>query len=127
MAKDYKWTLAEDGGCYKIPVTLPDCEHPYVTIRDGWLYIYNGYAWDGCTPKKSVLGLFFIGTPDGHINYRTNKAFCYYASLVHDALYQYGIGTKQYADRLFLNMLKDFPLRKLYYCVVRRFGKGKFA
>jgi hypothetical protein len=127
MAKNYKWTLDEQKGYFKIPVSLPDCDYPFVTIQSGWLYIYNGYAWDGCTPKKSVGGLFFIGTPDGHVNYKTNKPFCYYASLVHDALYQYGIGTKAYADSLFLNLLKDFPLRKLYYWAVCKFGKGKFT
>ncbi|MET4696716.1 hypothetical protein [Endozoicomonas lisbonensis] len=85
----------------------------------------NGYAWDGCTPKKSVLNLWIIGVPDGHINHRTMKPYTYYASLVHDALYQY-LDTvpvsKKNIDRLFLSMLGDFKLRFVYYGAVRLFG-----
>ena len=64
-----------------------------------WMYISEegratvkaneGYAWDGCTPKKSFFNLFIYGTPDGHIDYRTMRPFTYHASLVHDAIYQY--------------------------------------
>ena len=85
----------------------------------------NGYAWDGCTPKASVFNLFVVGIPDGHVNYRTMKPYTYYASLVHDALYQY-LDTvpvpKSQIDRLFLKMLKDFKLRRLYYLAVKNFG-----
>lgn len=85
----------------------------------------NGYSWDGCTPKVSVLNLFIVGVPDGHINYRTMKPYTYYASLVHDALYQYLDSVpvaKSDIDLLFLEMLGDFKLRKLYYFFVRQFG-----
>ena len=49
----------------------------------------KGYSWDGCSPKKSFFNLFIFGTPDGHIDYRTNLPFTHDASLFHDALYQY--------------------------------------
>ncbi|MGF1704987.1 hypothetical protein [Enterovibrio baiacu] len=85
----------------------------------------TGYAWDGCTPKWSVLNLVIIGTPDGHIDYRTMKPFCFYASLVHDALYQYLDSVpvpKKDIDLLFLDMLGDFKLRKLYHFFVKHVG-----
>ena len=85
----------------------------------------SGYAWDGCTPKFSFFNLWVIGVPDGHVDYRTMQPYTYYASLVHDALYQY-LDTvpvpKADVDQLFLEMLGDFKLRKLYYQSVRMFG-----
>jgi hypothetical protein len=29
----------------------------------------TGYAWDGCTPKTSLLDLIIIGVPDGHMGF----------------------------------------------------------
>jgi len=85
----------------------------------------TAYCWDGCTPKWSILNLFIIGTPDGHIDHRTMKPHTYYASLVHDALYQYLDSvpvSKKNIDLLFYQMLGDFKLRKLYYLFVKYFG-----
>lgn len=87
----------------------------------------TGYAWDGCTPKWSLLGLAIIGTPDGHVDIRTEKPLTYYASLVHDAFYQYLEDvpvTKREIDRQFYEMLRDagFPLARIYYFFVRAFG-----
>jgi len=85
----------------------------------------SGYAWDGCTPKWSLLNLIIVGIPDGHIDYRTMKPFTYYATLVHDALYQYLNSVpipKAEIDWLFLKMLGDFKLRSLYYLAVKYFG-----
>ncbi len=85
----------------------------------------TGYSWDGCTPKWSVLNLFIVGTPDGHIDHRTMKPYTYYASLVHDVLYQY-LDTvpvsKENIDLLFLDMLGDFKLRKIYHLMVKHLG-----
>jgi len=85
----------------------------------------KGYAWDGCTPKVSLLNLWVIGVPDGHVDYRTMQPYTYYASLVHDALYQYLASvpvSKGQIDRLFLKMMGDFKLRYIYYAFVRLFG-----
>lgn len=85
----------------------------------------SGYSWDGCTPKFSILNLWIIGVPDGHINYRTMKPYTYYASMVHDALYQYLDTvpvTKSQIDALFLEMLGDFKLKQVYYFFVCKFG-----
>ena len=87
----------------------------------------TGFAWDGCTPKWSFFHLFIIGTPDGHIDIRTMKPFTYFASMVHDVLYQY-LDTipirKADVDLLFLEMLGDFKPRRLYYFAVK-YGGGR--
>ena len=85
----------------------------------------NGYAWDGCSPKFNILDIFLIGTPDGRINVNTGRPVTYYASLIHDALYQFrkDIGIKRkIADKVFLYYLGDFQLRYIYYAAVRVFG-----
>ena len=58
-------------------------------MPDGRLIIPREYTWDGCTPKFSILDIFVIGTPDGIKNINTGKPKTYFASLVHDVLYQY--------------------------------------
>lgn len=92
-----------------------------ITVKAG----KAGYAWDGCSPKFSFLNLAILGTPDGHVDYRTGKPYTYKASLFHDALYQY-LDTvpvpKAEVDRLFYQMLGDFTLAKVYYLAVRLFG-----
>nr|VFJ89687.1 MAG: hypothetical protein BECKLFY1418A_GA0070994_100848 [Candidatus Kentron sp. LFY] len=83
------------------------------------------YCWDGCSPKRSMLNLFIFGTPDGHVDHRTMKPYTYYASLVHDALYQYldcVPVTKEKIDLLFLEMLGDFKLRRVYHFFVKHLG-----
>ena len=115
-----RYKLEED---YTISYIGDAVEFDYVIVADHKLTIKAGYVWNGCSPKLSVGGLFFIGTPDGHTDYRTGKPHTYYASLVHDALYQYEIGTKEHADNVFLLMLDHFPLRKVYFWAVRLCGR----
>lgn len=69
--------------------------------------------------------MLVIETPDGIIDYMTGKAKAYYASLVHDALYQYSIGERKNADDLFYTMLKTarFMPAKIYYLAVKWFGR----
>lgn len=43
----------------------------------------EGYAWDGCAPKINILGLFALGTPDGHINVETGKPLTPPLSIMH--------------------------------------------
>jgi len=118
--KSYRYRLDQD---FIIPYFGYDFESEFVVIKDNTLTIKKGYAWDGCTPTRSFIGLFYIGIPNGHTDYRTGKPFCYYASLVHDALYQYEIGTRKKADGIFYLMLDEFPLSKVYYWAVRLCGK----
>ena len=89
--------------------------------------ILAGYAWDGCTPKFSVFDIV-IGTPDGVPNEVTKKPKAYYASLMHDVLYQFldaGLPlSRAQADNLFLEILtRDrFAPRRIYHVAVRVFG-----
>ena len=94
---------------------------------DGTITVFAPYAWDGCTPKFAVWDIAF-GIPDGVPNHGTKKPKAYYASLVHDALYQFldtGLPfDRAGADRIFLEMLtRDrFAPRGVYYAAVRVFG-----
>ena len=126
----YKFKITED-------YTYTDTGWKLTTeFRSKWLHISKdgevtvmanetGYSWDGCTPKWSLLNLVIVGVPDGHVDHRTMEPYTYHASLVHDALYQYLDSVpvrKAEIDRLFLKMLGDFKLRRLYYFVVKLFG-----
>ena len=94
---------------------------------DGTLTVTKGYAWDGCSPKFCFLDLV-IGTPDGVVFAGTGQPKTYFASLVHDALYQFlpdGLPlSRAQADRCFLLLMSksEFRLRYLYYAAVRLCG-----
>lgn len=120
----YSWCLEED---YVVTHDLfkeSDQEYDYVTLSDGKMTIHAGYAWNGCTPRLSVADLFTFGTPNGIIDYKTGKPKAYYASLVHDAIYQYHVIDRKDADNMFKSMLKesDFMPANVYYRAVRMFG-----
>ena len=98
-----------------------------VIEKDGTIIVKKGYAWDGCSPKLSILDLFWIGTPDGAL--KEGKPITYYASLIHDALGQFSDClempfNRQQRDLIFQEMLeqKDFRLSWLYYRAVVFFG-----
>jgi hypothetical protein len=87
---------------------------------------HTGYAWDGCSPKANWLDITW-GTPDGKLDWATEKPKTYYASLVHDVLYQYKQqhGLRRYqCDDVFYNLLKQaqFKPAKIYYLAVRLLG-----
>jgi hypothetical protein len=94
---------------------------------EGVITVTRGYAWDGCTPKLCVFDLL-VGTPDGAVHAKTGRPKTYYASLIHDALYQFlpdGLPmTRAQADRCFLILMResDFMLSGLYYWAVRLGG-----
>lgn len=109
-------------------------EHPqgYITIKPNGLIEINvscfgdGYAWDGCTPKYEFLDLIF-GTPDGRLDYLTEKPIAYYASFVHDIFYQFKKDvplSRKTTDLLFCKILKEagFNWWWLYYFCVRVAG-----
>ena len=95
--------------------------------EQGTITVTAGYAWNGCSPKICVLDIL-LGTPDGVVHAETGRPKTYYASLVHDALYQFlreaAPLTRRDADRFFLRLLKesDFILAHLYWLVVRAIG-----
>ncbi len=98
-----------------------------LVFRSGEVAIPPDYAWDGCTPKGCLFDLVF-GTPDGVIDARTLKPKTYYASLVHDAMYQFLLDGLPYkrvqVDRYFLRLMREtgFRLRGAYWLAVRLFG-----
>ena len=92
-------------------------DHPMINISGGKITISKGYAWNGCDRKFSVLGLFYIGTPDGALY--QGRPHTYYASLVHDALCQFDVDIPIKKDRvveIWNDMLSEveFPLRQIY-------------
>ena len=95
--------------------------------RDGAITVTRGYAWNGCSPKFRVLDLL-VGTPEGVVNARTGERKTYFASLVHDALYQFrsdGLPlSRAQCDRCFLLLMREsgFALAPLYWAAVRVFG-----
>jgi hypothetical protein len=100
---------------------------PFVSIAAGTLTVKKGYSWDGNTPQFKYKDVIRFGVPNGSIHPETGKPRTYYASLVHDALYQYfphhGIDRKS-IDLLYLEMLRQsgFKAAGLYYRAVRLFG-----
>ena len=101
---------------------------PRLTLRaDGTARVLAGYAWDGCTPKHVVWDVV-VGIPDGATHELTGKPKAYYASLLHDALYQFLDGglpmRRKDADQVFLELLArdSFAPRGLYYLAVRLCG-----
>ncbi len=48
----------------------------------------DGYTWDACSPKWHFIHLTW-GTPDGKLDYDTEKPITYYASMFHDIIYQF--------------------------------------
>ena len=92
----------------------------WATIENNVLHISKGYAWDGCTPKRKIAGLW-IGTPDTYQNV--------HASLVHDVLFQFSATTRfwftfeQVNEIFYLLLQKDnFPAAWFYYKAVMTFG-----
>lgn len=89
--------------------------------------VLANYAWDGCTPKFSLFDIVF-GVPDGIPNQITRRPKAYYASLLHDVLYQFLDAklplTRAQADKVFLDILTrdSFAPRGIYYAAVRLFG-----
>ncbi len=101
----------------------------WLSISDGKISIQSGYAWDGCSPKCDLFGLFTIGTPDGTL--RFGKPWTYHASLVHDVLCQFRHDitlSKQQVTQIFNDQLAEcqWPLRRLYVWAVNTFGPQDF-
>jgi len=109
---DFIWLSISDNGTITVKGSHPD-----------------GYGWDGCTPKMNLLHITW-GIFDGKLkqfgegNY---KPYTYYASMIHDVLYQYKRCvpvTRKEADLIFYTMMKEsgFMWAHIYYIFVRVFG-----
>lgn len=102
--------------------------------KGGCITVTQGYSWNGCSPKICIFDLL-IGTPDGAVHIVTGRPKTYYASMVHDALYQFlkedSPICRSQADEAFMKLMaeSEFLLRWIYWAAVRTFGwivwKGK--
>ena len=88
----------------------------------------KGYAWDGCSFKVKAKSMYF-GIPEGVLNYDTGQPKTYYASMIHDVLYQFSKDIKhlvkrEEVDREFHTILKRDGFRSAtpYFWGVRSFG-----
>lgn len=120
------------------PIALESEVHCYdekgvlrlILYKHGGFTVKKGYAWNGCTPKFGFFDIL-VGTPDGVVHKDTGKPKAYYATMIHDSLYQFIPDipkkhriTRKAADRFFLELLarEDFILRWIYWLAVRIFG-----
>ena len=132
LAKEHFFSLAD------LPPADP-CRWPWLEYwRDGMFKIPAGYEWDGCSPKMSI-GPLVLGTHDGPLA-ADGHPQTYWASLVHDAMYQYVFElaahfrlsvrrVKAGADELFYLRLLHAGFRdaELYYRAVHWLGWGYIA
>ncbi len=132
----YKFRLFDDftyatGKTFSKSVTFRDKKNiPRLHIsEDGVITIFKNYAWDGCSPKIRMFDWYYVGTPDGTMNKIKGKPKTYFASLVHDALYQFMSHPempfkRSEMDKLFFELMRqsEYSLRGLYYVAVRVFG-----
>ena len=126
----YKYTETEDV-IFITNLKFRTFENEWLKIHESGVIVVkgsngNGYSWDGCSPKIELFDLI-IGTPDGRIELSTDKPLTYYASMLHDILYQfkeYIFVTRREADQLFYTILKmkKFFWADVYFYVVRLFG-----
>lgn len=111
--KVYKYVHEKDV-YIKTNITGLTFDNQWLSIKpDGRITVKGnenrGYAWDGCSPKVNFIHLIW-GTPDGQLDFRTEKPMTYYASMIHDALYQYkkSVGmSRRDADIIFEEILKE--------------------
>lgn len=80
----WRYLLTSDFGYASLHLRGVSFKNRWVCIKGGNIVIREGYAWNGCSPCISVLGLFYLGPPDG-AQYLGVLA-TYNASLVHDAI-----------------------------------------
>lgn len=126
LEQDYTW---KSGRIFKEDLAFEDKSgvRRLELRKNGDVTVLKGYAWDGCTPKFCVIDLIF-GIPDGAIHQHTKKPKAYFASMVHDAFYQFmdnGLPlNRKEADTCFLRLMKEsnFALSGVYYAAVRVFG-----
>lgn len=125
----WRYALGSDYGYCSPHLDGIEFENEWVTIRQSSIRIRAGYAWDGCSPCFSILGLFYLGTPDGaqHLGLPAT----YHASLVHDALCQWRAEiavTRAQSIAIFHELLREvrFPLAGLYAAAVTLFGPRDF-
>jgi len=99
-------------------IVFKDCKNKErLTLYPYAIKIHADYAWDGCSPKLSLMGRW-IGTPD----FKPTIL----ASLVHDALIQFHLKpnfplNREQCDVIFGEILneQEFALSGVYYLGVQ--------
>jgi hypothetical protein len=87
------------------------------------LYVYPGYCWNGCSPKRWINLFGWVGTPDFHSTRL--------ASLCHDVHYQFAHTEhfplhKSDVDLLFRDMIlkeEEVKIAEIFYAAVKHFGR----
>lgn len=126
-----RYRLQEDvtiylGECF---ATLSDFICSQFKFSKGWITIFKGYEWDGCSG-----GVWVFEVWDGNLE-DNGLPQMYYPSLVHDVLYEYmeelaefwGVkvdSIKKWADNVFLALAQAHKFEKayLYYWAVKHLG-----
>lgn len=100
----WKFTLNNDYISFEPLLKGIERDEEYLKVSDCMVSIPKGYSWDGCT-------------------FAPDFKKTYFASCLHDSLYQYKVGRKL-ADKVFYSRMKreGFKLSKLYYLGTRLFG-----
>ncbi len=98
----YVYCLKEDY-LYQSSITGREHENEWFRLsKDGAVVVkgthYKGYAWDGCSPKFKIKDWYF-GTWEGVLNFDTGQNKTYYASLIHDAFYQFAKEVRSFVKR----------------------------
>ena len=127
--KAWKYQLDNDYQYTSDLLTGVEFDNKWVTIKESTITIRAGYAWDGCSPKITFLGLLNFGTPDGILY--LGKPWLYYPSLIHDVLCQFKNEipvSKSLVVCLWHETLVTWkwPLTKLYTWAVDKFGPQDF-
>jgi hypothetical protein len=129
-ASNYKYKIMAPKQ-FKSQITGYEWEGPWLSIAANGMITVKAstdrpFAWDGCSPKFRLLGLGLVGTPDGAIDINTGQSATFYASMVHDALYQsldvIPLSRKE-CDQIFREILGSYELAGVYYWAVRCFGR----
>lgn len=98
-----------------------------VIEKSGRITVMKGYSWNGCSPKFCFFDILF-GTPDGVVYEPSGRPKAYFATMIHDVLYQFLHDCLPYSrrtvDGFFLRLLKEseFRPRWIYWIVVRGVG-----
>jgi hypothetical protein len=127
----WRWEMLRDHAL-ALPFACPafSCHNSdgweWMRVEKGLMTIRAGYRWNGCSPKRWVPILGWMGTPDRPRNMR--------GSCFHDSLYQASGFTsfpmsRERADDLFLQILTadKFCLANLYHGAVTDFGANAWG
>lgn len=137
LDKEMEFHLPEYNGLPRQLIRKKDHKVLAEISPNGILHVYEGYSWDGCSPKYKVFDKYIVGVWDGTEHPVTGEQKLKYPSLVHDCLCQMFHGkkedlkfyTRKHIDVIFCNEMKmwdvSFIQRKTYYYAVRLYAWGK--